>query len=559
MRSACGMPGPASSTRSTTWAPSGCPRGADRHAPSGCRELDRVREQVGDHAAQRGGVAAQLGQLRGHVLGDGEAALLEHEAQIGEDVVDDARERDGLEHVGAAAGLDAGEVEHLGDQAREPAALLVDQRSVALHLRGIGDDAVREVLAGGADGGERGVQLVGDARDELDLLACQIAGALRADGEHDRGGPEQGEDAEADRQVAPADGGHRLLERAPAVAHDQQPRRVVSLARRGRAPAPARRGTASPGRAAVGRPAEELVRVLSAGIPAAAAPARPAGVRPRRPAGRSSRAASGPFAARRSPRTRSRASGRSAARRAAAGACWPGTSASSSTRTRPLDAERAPALAGRRLVEPVDDGEQQRERRVDDLAGSDPSPGGAPVGALVSPVGEQASAQARPAVGVHDALLGSRSRHGRRPRSSPRPPGRTREQRHLRDEGRLVAASTMPTGARAAARGDRARVRARGAACSITWPSSRSSPVGEASRRAIELRLAPLGLGASDLADPAVLERPEQAEQQGEERERDPEPVLPGPAHVASVAADAGQVRALPAVIYIAYSELSRA
>ena len=108
------------------------------------------------------------------------------------------------------------------------AALLLDQASVALHLRGLRDDTVREVLPGGANRGERRVQLVGDARDQLDLLARQIACALRPDRQHDRGGPEQREDAEADRQVALADRGHRLFERASAVTHDQQPRRVVA-------------------------------------------------------------------------------------------------------------------------------------------------------------------------------------------------------------------------------------------------------------------------------------------------------------------------------------------
>ena len=76
-------------------------------------------------------------------------------------------------------------------------------RPVAPHLLGIADDAVGQILSGGADGGERRAQLVRDRGHECHLLAGQGPGAMARHREERRAPAEQGEDAETDREVPP--------------------------------------------------------------------------------------------------------------------------------------------------------------------------------------------------------------------------------------------------------------------------------------------------------------------------------------------------------------------
>ena len=64
---------------------------------------------------------------------------------------------------------------------------------------------------------------MGDAGHELDLLVRQPLRPLGGDEHHAGRGSQQRQDAEADPQVAPADGRHRLFEGAVAVLDHQLP------------------------------------------------------------------------------------------------------------------------------------------------------------------------------------------------------------------------------------------------------------------------------------------------------------------------------------------------
>ena len=152
-----------------------------------------------------------------------------------------------------AAGLDAGLGQRRLDEAREPPALPLNEVAVLLHARGVGDQAVREVLPRGPNRGERRAELVRQVGDELDLLAGEARGAVRGRDEHaDRGRQEQ-QDAAADRQVAGPRGVDDVVERSRAVGRHEDPDRVRHPAGTGPAPgggppgeAPSRR-TRAPG------------------------------------------------------------------------------------------------------------------------------------------------------------------------------------------------------------------------------------------------------------------------------------------------------------------------
>ena len=97
----------------------------------------------------------------------------------------------------AVPGADAGKLHHALDHVAEPPSFGLDQRTVALDLHAVGDDAVGEVFAGGTDDRERRPQLVRDRGDELHLLPRQPLLALggrqdehqarRQESEHARG------------------------------------------------------------------------------------------------------------------------------------------------------------------------------------------------------------------------------------------------------------------------------------------------------------------------------------------------------------------------------------
>ena len=114
----------------------------------------------------------------------------------------------------APAAFDAGVEQHALDGVGEPARFGLDARPVLLHARGIGDEAVGEVLRRGADHRDRRAQLVRDGGDELHLLARESLGALGGDGQHRDAREHQQQHAEAEDRGCGSERPDRRLERA---------------------------------------------------------------------------------------------------------------------------------------------------------------------------------------------------------------------------------------------------------------------------------------------------------------------------------------------------------
>jgi hypothetical protein len=85
------------------------------------------------------------------------------------------------------------------------------------------DDAVREIVGGRADDGERRAELVRNRRDELELLPREILGPARREDQESDADAEESEDAGADEQVAAPDEVDRVLERSGRVLYEQAP------------------------------------------------------------------------------------------------------------------------------------------------------------------------------------------------------------------------------------------------------------------------------------------------------------------------------------------------
>ncbi len=149
--------------------------------------------------------------------------LLGQPAALGDGILHDGAHVDRRHAGGGAARLHAGEVEDLRDGVGEAARLLHDHRAVARHLVALGDDAVGEVLPGRGERGQRRVELVRDAGDELELLHAQPLRAPRQHREQHEAAEEEGEDGEADGEIAAARRGDDLAEGNAAAADEEAP------------------------------------------------------------------------------------------------------------------------------------------------------------------------------------------------------------------------------------------------------------------------------------------------------------------------------------------------
>ena len=201
--------------------------------------LEGVDDQVLDGRAQRGWSPMTAGRSGGHRALDGCTLLAPTPRPI--------RSRPSIRSAGAnrrsgpsaAPRFDARVLQHALDHLAEPPRLALHDLAVLLHAVGVADHALRQVLRGRADHGDRRAQLVRDAGHELHLLAasrCARRDAWRQQRHADR---QQQQHAEADAQVAPAHAGDGRLERAARVLHGHQPATEVSAAGSADPPGPA--------------------------------------------------------------------------------------------------------------------------------------------------------------------------------------------------------------------------------------------------------------------------------------------------------------------------------
>ena len=172
------MPGPSSSTHSTTRGP-GCPPGPGpiRRGPPGdvgAGELAGVLEEVGQQLVQAVGIGhTARGRVAGPIEGDGQAGRRRPRGRMLDRPAGHLAGIDVARLDAEALGLEPGQVEQVAHRALEPPGLGVDDGHAAGDVVG---GAVGQGVGVAADGGERGAQLVGDRQQEVALL---VAGPLR--------------------------------------------------------------------------------------------------------------------------------------------------------------------------------------------------------------------------------------------------------------------------------------------------------------------------------------------------------------------------------------------
>ena len=154
------------------------------------------------------------------------------------------RERFGILNHPAAGG--AREAQHLFHQELEPAALLLDEHAVSLHLGRIGGEFAAQIIGRGVDDGERRAQLVRDAGNKIHLKVGKSLGAARVGDERAHARHHQQQHAGSHRQVAPAQLRDYGFERPGAMTREHLPASRISWTAPSRsAAAPAGSGPAA--------------------------------------------------------------------------------------------------------------------------------------------------------------------------------------------------------------------------------------------------------------------------------------------------------------------------
>ena len=119
--------------------------------------------------------------------------------------------------------LDSGVLQHALDHLAEAAGFCSEKLPVSLHAIAAADDAVRQVLGGRSDHGDRRAQLVRDAGDELHLLRASRCARREVAASSAMLTRQEQKHAEADRQVLAARTRDRRLERSALMLDEQTP------------------------------------------------------------------------------------------------------------------------------------------------------------------------------------------------------------------------------------------------------------------------------------------------------------------------------------------------
>src|SRR5277367_2731357 len=137
--------------------------------------LDGVIEEILQHVAEQGGIAAHGGQLRGD--GDLQSDFLAigfEQSGFGAGF-DEFEQADGGEFQFHFSGFDAGELEQVVGEAREAHGVIADDFQEAAIVFGIVEGAGEKSFGETLDGGERRLEFVGDVGDEVLADALQAA------------------------------------------------------------------------------------------------------------------------------------------------------------------------------------------------------------------------------------------------------------------------------------------------------------------------------------------------------------------------------------------------
>ena len=141
--------------------------GGDGDVATGRSVLDGIVEEILQHVAEQGGIAAHGGKLRRH--GDFQSDFLAvgfEQGGFGAGF-DKFQQPDGGKFEFQFAGFDAREFEEIVSEARETNGMVADDFQEAAIVFGIVEGAGEQGFGEALNGGERRLEFVGDVGDEI--------------------------------------------------------------------------------------------------------------------------------------------------------------------------------------------------------------------------------------------------------------------------------------------------------------------------------------------------------------------------------------------------------